>query len=337
MQQKLKLMLRGKKSMTINYSNETGINLPMALWLLNDTYDHVSKPNYISATQLLKPTREIVLARQNKKEDKAIEISTLIKSRLGTALHDSIEAAWLNKDAIAKACELVGIAPSMANQIVINPEEIAEDEIPVYMEQRAFKEIDGFLIGGKYDLVMAGDLHDYKSTGTFSYVKQSNAKKYIQQGSIYRWLNPEIITNDIFTINYLFTDWVAYKITTANYPPYAVMEQHFELLSLEDTETFIREKLADITMFSEAEQIELPLCTDEELWKDAPVYKYYKNPTAARATKNFDIASEAYALITKNGCGIVKEVQSEAKACNYCSAMPFCSQADDLRKAGLLT
>ena len=103
--------------MTINYSNETGINLPMAIWLLNDTYDHVDKENYISATHLLKPIREIVLLKQNKKEDKAIEISTLIKSRLGTALHDSIETAWLNKNAIAKACKLVGIAEDMATDI----------------------------------------------------------------------------------------------------------------------------------------------------------------------------------------------------------------------------
>jgi hypothetical protein len=323
--------------MTVNYSNETGINLPMAIWLLNDTYDHVDKENYISATTLLKPTREIVLGVWNKSEDKAIEISTLIKSRLGHALHDSIEDAWGNTRAIQKACKLVGIPEDVADQIVVNPEgKLKKGQIPVYMELRTIKEIDGFLVGGKFDLAMAGDLHDYKSTGTFSYTSQSNADKYIKQGSIYRWLNPEIITNDIFTINYLFTDWVAWKIDTANYPPHPVMEQHFELLSYEETERFIRTKLADIVMFSEGEEEELPLCTPEELWIDPPVYKYFKNPTAQRATKNFSNMSEAQALMAKNGCGIVKEVHGMAKACNYCSSMPFCSQAENLRKAGQL-
>jgi len=331
--------------MTIKYTNDTGISLPMAVWLLNDNYDHISDPDYISATSLLKPVQELVLSRRNRDLDKAIEISSLLKSQLGSALHDAIEASWKKPHIIEKACALLGIPKEISDTIVVNPsdDDIAEIRnagqivTPVYMEQRSHKKIGNYTIGGKYDLILAGDLHDYKSTGTFTYIKQSNADKYIQQGSIYRWLNPNKITNDILTINYLFTDWVAYKVNDPGYPQYPAMTQHFQLMSIPETEQFIKNKLALLDKYMEVPDHKLPQCNDKELWRDPPQYKYFKNPTATRATKNFNEDAEgAYAMMRANGCGEVKIVPSTARACNYCSVQDICHQAKELRKSGEL-
>ena len=334
--------------MQINYQNKTNINLPMAIWLLNDRYDHVNEDNYISATGLLKPTQEIVLTTRHKSpaDQMDIEIAGLAKSQMGTAMHDAIESSWDNVKVRAKACKLLGISDEIRDSIQLNPTslELKNAKLkgklitPVYMELRSIKEIMGYKIGGKFDLVMAGELHDYKSTGTYTYIKQTNAEKYIQQGSIYKWLNPEIITSDILTINYYFTDWVAYKAFDPKYPAQQIMSQHFQLWSHETTEKFISNKLQEINRFTKNTSVALPNCTDKQLWKDPSEYKYYKNPSASRATKNFgtDLAG-ANALMATNGVGIVKTIPSMAKACKFCNALPHCDQAADLLSKGLLT
>jgi hypothetical protein len=77
----------------MNITNEKDIALPLAIWLLNDEYDYIDTPNYISVTTLMKPIKQIVLAQRVPAESKGFDLSDLIASRMGTALHDSIEKA----------------------------------------------------------------------------------------------------------------------------------------------------------------------------------------------------------------------------------------------------
>jgi hypothetical protein len=86
---------------------------------------------------------------------------------------------------------------------------------------------------------------------------------------------------------------------------------------------------------------ELPLCTDKELWRKEPAYKYYKNPASAasgsRSTKNFDTIAEAHARLLEDGnVGTVVEVPGEVVACKYCNAFPVCTQKDALIADGSL-
>ncbi len=80
----------------MKYTNNTGINLSLAMWLATDTYDHCDDPMQISATTLLKPVKVIVLSRRLAKSGvtKEADLSTMVPSRLGTAIHDAIERAW---------------------------------------------------------------------------------------------------------------------------------------------------------------------------------------------------------------------------------------------------
>jgi len=65
-------------------------NLPdyVKSWLINDTYDY--EENVISATTLLKPTRQIILEMRHRDEI-VQDVSELIASKFGTALHLSFE------------------------------------------------------------------------------------------------------------------------------------------------------------------------------------------------------------------------------------------------------
>lgn len=268
-----------------------------------------------------------------------VDIQTLIKSRTGSSVHDGIEKAWHGnyKDALAK----LGYPAKVAERVKINPEpsELEDDDIPVYMEIRSYRSLEGYKVSGKFDFVAEGQLEDFKNTGTFTWVNDSKTDDYILQGSIYRWLNPETIVKDTIQITFLFSDWMAFRAQSdPNYPKHPVMSKKYPLLSLEETETFMRNKIREIEKYKDLPQEDLPLCTDKELWRKDPQWKYYKNPQkTARSTKNFDNGPDAYARLAKDGnVGIVKEIPGEVVACKYCPAFPICTQKDDLIAEGSL-
>ena len=129
--------------------NEDGISFPFSIWLANDSYDYITEDNYISATQLLKPTRQIILSMRS---DADIDIRDRLAVSTGTAIHDSVEKAWMEHyDANMRA---LGYNEDFISKIKINPETLELGDIPVYIEKRAVKELDGFKIGGKFDFVL---------------------------------------------------------------------------------------------------------------------------------------------------------------------------------------
>lgn len=324
----------------ITLTNKKNLDLPFLVWLCMDEYDHNSDPNHVSATSLIKPVRQFVL--NEKLPNTEVDVSSLIASRMGTAIHNSAEMSWLDKDNLTEALTLAGYPNRVIQLVKVNPtkEELSEnpDIIPVFLEQRVGKEIDGFNISGKFDMVLNGDLYDYKSTSVYTYINNSNSQKYIEQASIYRYLNPEIITGDTITILFIFTDWSqAAQYSNPNYPDSRLKSVSYPLMSLQETERFIKNKIAEIKRTRTLEISELPLCSDEDLWVDPTKWKYYKDPNkTARSTKNFDEPSAAYAYKASKGEGMVLEVRGKVKACNYCNARPICTQYEQLKEEGRL-
>ena len=326
--------------MAYKYTNKNNISLALAVFLMHDSYDYDDRANVISATGLLKSIRQIVLAHQNKDLAKTVDISDLVPSRMGTAIHNGCEEAWLDRKNVLEALKVFGAADSVTDSIRVNPETITPGEMPVYVEQRAEKEINNTIISGKYDLVLDGVLNDYKSTSVWTYIYDSNSDNYIKQGSIYKWLSPDKITSDIININYIFTDWSAARAKQdgKRYPQQRVITKEYPLWSTEETEQWIINKLESYQALIDAPQQDLPECDDTELWASETVYKYYKNPAStAKSTKNFATMDEALMRQSADGnVGTVKEVPGEVKACRYCSVVGICEQAENMLASGRL-
>ena len=72
--------------------NDLNLHPVISVWLAGDTYTGANNETYISATGLLRSTRQQVLLRKCIKEDTevSIDISTLMKSKIGTAIHKCI-------------------------------------------------------------------------------------------------------------------------------------------------------------------------------------------------------------------------------------------------------
>ena len=141
------------------------------------------------------------------------------------------------------------------------------------------------------------------------------------------------------SIQYIFTDW-SYQssLKDPKYPKSKTKEQVFSLMSLQETDQFVKRIINDIIKYSDKPQNHLPRCTQEELWQDPPIYKYYKDPNkTTRATKNFTNEFEANSrLITDGSVGVIIKKDSEVKACRYCSVVGICSQAKEYLQTGLL-
>ena len=339
--------------MAFEFTNDNNISLPLAVFLMHDSYDYDTRSNAISATGLLKPIREIVLRKQNPEAQKTVEVSDLIASTMGNALHSACEAAWSDRNNVVKALEMFGATDNVIDTVRVNPEEVNPGETSIYIEQRSERELEGFVISGKYDLVLDGAVHDYKSTSTWAYVNQSNREDYIKQGSIYRWLNPDKITNDYIYIHYLFTDWSIAELrkfkkesyNAEEYPRLKVATKKYCLWTPEETELWLKNRLDEIKNSLELPQEALPECTDEDLWvrKQNEKYKYYKNPNKTdRATKVFGYdkyENPEHAAMThkaEQGVGIVKHFPAMAIRCRYCSVQPICSQSASMLMEGRL-
>jgi len=157
----------------IRHTNEHSIDLPLLVWLLQDGYksgaDVAPEGELISATTLLKSTRSLILQNKVDPSDLKVDVSSYISSRMGHAIHDSIEEAWKNGQ-FKKALRILKYPKKIIDNIVVNPkpEELEKNHIPVYMEQRAFKQFDGVVITGQLDFAINGALRDFKSTSVFS-------------------------------------------------------------------------------------------------------------------------------------------------------------------------
>lgn len=318
-------------------TNEHDVSLALAVWLLYDEYDYVDNPKYLSATTLLKPLKQIVMKHRVDFSNESIDVMDFAQASMGTGLHDSIEKAWKlgHKSALKK----LGYPERVVNAVVINPTKEDFDKnpdlIPVYIERRGTKNLRGWLIGGKFDIVTEGLLQDFKSTSTYSWVAGSRDDEHKMQGSIYRWIHDDVITEDVIRINYIFTDFVKYMAANnPKYPARRIMHKDIPLLSYERTEAWLNEKLQLIEKYWDAPESEIPECTDEELWRTEPQFKYFSDPAkvdvpGARSTKNFDdMISARKFMAEKGGKGAIKVVEGQVKRCEYCAVAPICKQRE---------
>lgn len=329
--------------MTARYANVSEVPLALAVFLATDHYDHDQDPHTISATALLKPLRQIILPGRIPEGEGLVNLADMMSSRMGTAIHDGIERAWMHNH--QEAMQAIGLPQRVIEKVRINPtdeqlQDLAADgveSIPIYLEQRLTRQLGKWKITGKFDFIGEGRVQDFKTTSVFTYKNQTGSDKYPLQGSIYRWLDPKKIHQDQMDIHYIFTDWKGAMVKSdPSYPPRRFHKQSFNLLSLNETEAFIRKKLALIEQYWDAPEQDIPHCSDDELWRSEPQFKYYKNPEkTARSTKNFDTMQDAMIRLSEDGnVGIVKEVPGQVTACKYCPAFAACTQKDQLIAAG---
>lgn len=291
------------------------LNYPQYIvdWLSNDSYDYDVTPLTISATTLMKPTQAYILSSRYS-DQLEIDISELISSRFGNAVHDSIER--IQTEGVSK-------------------------------EQRIKKtiEVDGtvWTVTGKYDLLVHENgvytIRDIKTTSVWAYIYGGKDEDYKTQLSTYRWLlTPEYNVNPIAYIDFFFTDWQSSKAKTEDkYPPGRLHPGHkIDLLPIDEMEAIIKNKLRELMKYEKTADKDLPECTKKELWAEDDSYAVFKIGNK-RATKVCDSKEEAEEYQKNNKIsGYIQHRPGKVKRCKYCSAAPFCKQFERLKDYKLI-
>jgi hypothetical protein len=304
------------------YTNNRQIPLPIAVWLARDLYDR--DPTYISGSELQRSNRQIVLSRRVAQD---IDLSQVLAARLGNAINDAIDAAWKSQH-LMRYVRLAGFNPLFEYEV--NPTDPTPGKTPIYIQKRYDEPFMNGTLSGAPDLILNGRLTDYKSTSVFLYMKKTPAD-YIWQLTTYRYLARQLISDDTATIQFILKDWSKARADKdVEYPQTPCPTLLVRVGSAEQCKQRLESRITELDALMLAEDADLPLCTDEELWLDPPRFAYYTNPhapTTGRATRVFDTMPDALAYqATKSGAGRIDTRKGEAKACEYCSASTICQQ-----------
>jgi len=281
----------------MKYTNKLNLPSSIAQAVMNDPYTR-GKAN-ISVTGLIGPARKRRLEMDHA-DEMVTDVADRVWSLYGQIVHGILERADLADDAIVA-------------------------------ERRLFIKRHGWTLSGQFDrLILAGQstLQDYKFTSVYA-VMDGVKQEYEAQQNIYKlMLNEHGYHVDKMQIVAILRDWSKMRVTRqgGDYPEYPVVVMDVDDWGKEKTEAYITERLR---AHGEA-QTELPECTPEERWADAPRWKIVKkgNTRAERGHANYDSAEAAEKALAELGDKFsIVEVPSESKRCaNYCEASAFCDQ-----------
>lgn len=282
------------------------LSAPILNWLQYDNYQYPDDMRKLSVTTFIRSPRAIIanmryffpkefpkllrLSDKEKEDYFAKTINFLGNTQIGTAIHSHIEKSWKE-----------------------NPE---TKDIPVSFEKRTEKAIDGFIISGQYDYVIGGELHDIKTSKCYSYADEDLLNKYKLQCSLYRWLFKDEIQSDYAVIDRIFTDFTPNSFQAGeNYPPDKCVSISIPLLSIQETEEYIHNKIATINKHLNSPLEEIPCCDIRVIAKE---YKYYKSgyEEGKRATKRCESLEDAMNLASAGGN--VVEFVKHSYGCNFC-------------------
>ena len=286
-------------------------NLPQTLvnLAMRDTYSRGSAK--ISVTELI-GSPKIRILRQEKRSEIVSDVSDMLWSLLGRAMHLVVEQG--------------------------------ADEAHI-AEERLFTEVAGWVISGGVDLQIIGKdasggvtvgVSDYKTTTAWAVMnpkldweRQLNCYAYLIE-KVRGWTVTEL------TINAIVRDWNRHEATRRpDYPatPLVVLPQN--LWTPEQREAYVLERIkahqAAETAFDF--QDPMPDCSEEERWFRPGKLAVMKEGRV-RALKLFNTAekdeAEQYA---KGNKGYVEERRGENARCEgYCPVSKWCSQFASLQQ-----
>lgn len=275
-------------------------NLPQTL------VNVVNRPQYskgnvnLSVTEMMNSPK-ISILRKKYDDQIEIDVSDMLYSMAGTALHNILEKG------------------ADENHIV---------------EERLFAEFDGWTISGAIDLQIIEDagieINDYKNVGVWSV--QNPKPEWEEQLNVYAWLVEEIKKTPVTTLKIIafLRDFSAKESKfRANYPKSGVVTIDIPVWSMGKREEYIRGRILEHSnaRFAEETGGVLPPCTPSEMWEKDPVYAVKKDG-AVRAKLLHATMQEAEESLEKLGKGFYIETRKgERTRCeNYCPVNQFCDQ-----------
>lgn len=225
-------------------------NIPDSIfrYLSQDNYDYDEKGTSFSATELLNPVQIIILKRRYWRDITIDAIDQLWKL-LGSGVH-----ALLEKE---KGIEKI---------------------------ERLKVEILGRKVSGRWDRIFNNKITDYKVTSAWTIYYGDRFEEWAKQLSIYRYLyfkRKGVLLEAKGYIVALLRDWSEKSLKSSKlgkinekYPKSPAIELEMDLMSPEQTELWVIEKVGEIIKAEKMDDNKLPECSDDERWYNKTTRTY---------------------------------------------------------------
>lgn len=278
-------------------------NLPAPFVRMAES-DYQYTPKRYSATELLKPVREILLKRRYNNELEQ-DCSDMVWLLFGQAVHHILEQNGTGE------CEF------------------AEEKLTYTLE-------NGYTVSGIIDFydMASGEVVDYKSASVWKII-HGDYDDWEKQGLIYAWLlrknNLPVKSVKFYGIlkDHSKRD-AKYK---ADYPKLPVVPVEFTVNEekLEEIDKFLRDKIDELIRYEDAPDNELPLCPPEHRWNDGDKYAVMKKGRKT-ALRVLDSIEEAEKYKAENGGDSIETRPGTDKRCiDYCLCCEKCSHWQSLQ------
>lgn len=271
------------------------LGLPEGFVRACETTAH-NRPGHVSATTLLKGTKEIVLTQRHWDELED-DVADRVWAIWGSAVHSLLEHE--------------------------TPDTFTEE----YVEAR----VDQMMLTGRMDCYDAKNeiLYDYKTASVWK-VLYKDFEDWRKQGLIYAWL----LNKNGFNVKKcrfiaMLKDHSKSKAKIdRSYPQSPVYVYEFDVTEkdLWDIQDFIQKKVKDIQATDGLEDDEIQVCGAQERWAKATTWAVMKNGRKS-AIRVLDNKADAYKLAAEQGAGCYVEERkgSDGKCPEYCACCEFCN------------
>lgn len=270
--------------------------------------DYKPTAKQYSVTTILNPVRQTILQRRYN-EEIVDDVSNQIWAILGSAFHLLLE----------------------------NSEESSSELKEEYLKQELSclsDELKDYYLSGKADLYneLENKIVDFKTTSSFKFVKKE-FEDYRMQLLMYAWLFRKIGFNvDKGEIIAILRDWQKSKAKIdKSYPQLQVQKVKFNFSEddFDYIENFIKNKFIELKESEDKPDNLLPMCTDEERWREPTKYAVKKkaNKTASKLHSSLEEAEEHLKNLEEKYPNIYEiEIRegTDKKCLEYCSACQFC-------------
>ena len=284
------------------------LNLPKQLVeLVNSNY--VPTPKQYSCTTILKPTRQIILERRYSDKIEQ-DVSDMCWMIFGIAVHSVIENS--NED----------------------EGQFKEEKLKVNLG-KYWKELEGYYLSGRSDMIdlIEKKIIDWKTCSAWKVIYK-DFEDWKKEMLIYAWAVKDMgfDIDKSEAIAFIKDHNKTKSKIDSNYPNLPIWVEKFKFTEkeFEFIKEYIFNKFKELKKYEDVSDENLPLCTDEERWKDQTKYaiKKIKNKTATKIYDDFESAQEHLKNLELNFPNTyeieIREGQDK-KCLEYCSCCKFCS------------
>lgn len=284
------------------------LNLPNQLVELVDN-NYKPTPKQYSCTTILKPTRQIILERRYTNEIEQ-DVSDMCWMIFGIAVHSVIE----------NSKESDG--------------QFKEEKLKVDLG-KYWDELKGYYLSGRSDMIdlIEKKIIDWKTCSAWKIIYK-DFEDWKKEMLIYAWAVKDMgfDIDKSEAIAFIKDHNKTKSKIDSSYPnlPIWVEKFKFNEKEFDEIKKFIYNKFIELKNNENVEDDELPLCTDEERWKDKTKYavKKIKNKTATKLHDNYEEAKEHLNNLEKEFPNIYEiEVRegTDKKCLEYCSCCKYCN------------